>query len=109
MIKNQIVSQQSEKKKNGFSAVINQPNFQGAILNTLQDKNAAKRFTASIISAVTATPTLKECDPMSIISAGLLGEALKLSPSPQRGQYYLVPFKQKAQFILGYKGYIQLA
>ena len=38
-----------------------------------------------------------------------------MSPSPQLGQYYLVPFKDKknnvtnAQFVLGYKGYIQLA
>lgn len=44
----------------------------------------------------------------------MLGESLKLSPSPQLGQYYLVPFNDKekgkvAQFQLGYKGYIQLA
>lgn len=45
----------------------------------------------------------------------MLGESLKLSPSPQLGQYYMVPFKDKkrgckvAQFQLGYKGYIQLA
>lgn len=49
-------------------------------------------------------------------------ESLNLVPSPQLGQYYLVPFKKKiknndgsctevnqAQFILGYKGYLQLA
>lgn len=45
---------------------------------------------------------------------------MKLSPSPQLGQYYLVPFKDNknkdkknkvtnAQFVIGYKGYIQLA
>ena len=52
----------------------------------------------------------------------MLGESLNLSPSPQLGQYYLVPFNKKvkgvdgdesyikvAQFQLGYKGYIQLA
>ena len=44
-----------------------------------------------------------------------MGQALNLSPSPQLGQYYLVPFKDNkrgckvAQFQLGYKGYIQLA
>lgn len=30
-------------------------------------------------------------------------------PSPQLGMYYIVPYKEKAQFQLGYKGYIQLA
>ena len=44
-----------------------------------------------------------------------MGEALNLSPSPQLGQFYMVPFNNKkkgckeAQFQLGYKGYIQLA
>ena len=74
----------------------------------------SQRFAASIISAVSTNPALQECIQSSILSAALLGESLNLSPSPQLGQYYLVPFKDKergtvAQFILGYKGYIQLA
>lgn len=72
-----------------------------------------KRFISSIISATTVNPELKECSKESILSAALLGETLKLSPSPQLGQYYFVPFKSKygkvAQFIIGYKGYLQLA
>ena len=70
-------------------------------------------------------PALQECDSKSVISGALLGESLGLSPSPQLGQYYLVPFKQKekrdrngnilepectkATFIIGYKGMLQLA
>lgn len=72
-----------------------------------------KRFISSIISATTVNTELKECSKESILSAALLGETLKLSPSPQLGQYYFVPFNSKngkvAQFILGYKGYLQLA
>lgn len=76
-------------------------------------KNSA-RFISSIVSAVQTTPALQECTNSSIVSAALLGEALSLSPSPQLGQFYMVPFNDKekgkvAQFILGYKGYIQLA
>ena len=72
-------------------------------------------FISSIISAVGANDKLKECEPASILSSALLGESLKLSPSPQLGHYYMVPFDNKkkgvkvAQFQLGYKGYIQLA
>ncbi|MBD5159447.1 MAG: recombinase [Ruminococcus sp.] len=112
MVKNQIVPQgeKGEKQeKTSFSAVINKPAYQKAILNALSDHKAVKRFTASIVSAVTSTPQLQECDPMSIVSAGLLGESLNLSPSQQLGHYYFVPFKNKATFVLGYKGYIQLA
>lgn len=62
----------------------------------------------------TQTRHWQECTNQSILSGALLGESLKLSPSPQLGQYYLVPFNDKnkgkvAQFQLGYKGYIQLA
>ena len=73
------------------------------------------RFISSIVSAVQSTPALQECTSPSIVNAALLGEALNLSPSPQLGQYYMVPFDNKkkgckeAQFQLGYKGYIQLA
>ena len=73
------------------------------------------RFITSVISAVSNNPALAECDHSTILSAALLGESLKLSPSPQLGQYYMVPFNDKkrgtkvAQFQLGYKGYIQLA
>ena len=73
------------------------------------------RFISSIVRAVQSTPALQECTSPSIVNAALLGEALNLSPSPQLGQFYMVPFDNKkkgckeAQFQLGYKGYIQLA
>ncbi len=38
---------------------------------------------------------LQECDAGTILSGALLGESLNLSPSPQLGQYYLVPYEQK--------------
>lgn len=72
-----------------------------------------QRFITAIISAVNTNPALKECTNTSIVNAALLGETLKLSPSPQLGYYYMVPYKigdiKEAQFQIGYKGYIQLA
>lgn len=73
-----------------------------------------QRFISAIISAVNTNPALQECSNNSILNAALLGESLKLSPSPQLGQYYMVPFNDKekgkvAQFTLGYKGMLQLA
>ena len=73
------------------------------------------RFVSAITSAVAVNPALQECDFGTVLTGALLGESLNLSPSPQLGQYYLVPFKNRkkniteAQFVLGYKGYIQLA
>lgn len=98
-----------------FSAMISTAGYQKMINNTLRDPERARRFVASITSAVATNPALQECDPPTILSGALLGESLGLSPSPQLGQYYLVPFKNTkkgctdAQFVLGYKGYVQLA
>ena len=83
-------------------------------INSVVGGKDGQRFISAIISAVNTNPTLQECTNQSILSGALLGEALKLSPSPQLGFYYLVPFNDKdkgkvAQFQLGYKGYIQLA
>lgn len=97
-----------------FSVAIQTEQYQKLINNTLGDPSRARRFIASISSAVAINKDLQECDAGTILSGALLGEALDLSPSPQLSQYYLVPFKDKnkgkvATFILGYKGYIQLA
>jgi recombination protein RecT len=98
-----------------FSVVIQGDAYKKLINNTLGDPKKSQRFVAAISSAVATNPLLQECEPGSILSAGLLGEALNLSPSPQLGQYYMVPYNNKktgakvAQFQLGYKGYIQLA
>lgn len=112
-------------QKPKFSVAISTDKYRKLINNTLGDPNRARRFVAAISSAVAVNPALQECEAGSILSGALLGESLNLSPSPQLGQYYLVPFKSKAkkdregriispectkaQFILGYKGYIQLA
>ncbi|MBQ9229218.1 MAG: recombinase RecT [Eubacterium sp.] len=98
-----------------FTQIISSKGYQKLINNTLSDPNEARQFVASLTSAVTTNPTLAECDYPSIVASAFLGAALHLSPSPQLGQYYLVPFNdkksgtKKAQFILGYKGMLQLA
>ena len=83
------------------------------INNVIGGKNG-QRFISAIVSAVNNNVALQECTNQSIVYGALLGESLNLSPSPQLGHYYLVPFNDKekgkvAQFQLGYKGYIQLA
>lgn len=107
---NQIQAQQPK-----FSVAISTSGYQKLINNTLRDPDRARRFTASITSAVAVNAALQECDAGTILAGALLGESLNLSPSPQLGQFYLVPFNdrkagcKKAQFVLGYKGYVQLA
>ena len=101
-------------KETSFTAYLKNDAVKNQINGVIGGKNG-QRFISSIVSAVGNNPTLQECENSSIVSAALLGESLNLSPSPQLGQYYMVPFKDNkagikvAQFQLGYKGYIQLA
>lgn len=97
----------------GLTAYLTQDAVKNQINNVIGGANG-QRFISAIVSAVNNNPQLQECTNQSILSGALLGESLKLSPSPQLGQYYLVPFNDRnvgkvAQFQLGYKGYIQLA
>lgn len=128
-------------QKARFSVAITTAEYQTLIKNTLQDPARVTRFVGAITSAVAVNAALQECDASTILAGSLLGESLGLSPSPQLGHYYLVPFDckvkgpdgktlwlldergepikkngklvpvtvKKAQFVLGYKGYVQLA
>ena len=103
-----------KEQKATFSNFMTQAGVKAKINEIVGGKNG-QSFMTAILSAVGANPALADCDHSSILSAALLGETLKLSPSPQLGQYYMVPFddnklgRRVATFILGYKGYVQLA
>lgn len=102
------------KKKLGLTAYLTQDVVRDQIAKVVGGKDG-QQFVTSIISAAQANPALQECTNPSILSAALLGQSLHLSPSPQLGYYYMVPFENRkngtkeAQFILGYKGMMQLA
>lgn len=102
------------KRELTFSAFMTSNAITKRVNQIIGDEKRGARFISSIVSAVSNNPQLQECDQQSILSAALLGESLNLSPSPQLGNFYMVPFNDKnkgkvATFQLGYKGYIQLA
>ena len=122
-VSNSLVKKENNQRL-GLTAYLTNDAVKEQINKVVGGKDG-QRFISSIISATQTNPTLQQCTNQSIVSAALLGEALKLSPSPQLGHFYMVPFDVKtdkvdpttnkpiyvkqAQFQLGYKGYIQLA
>lgn len=110
---NQSLQQTSQKRP--FSVMIQSEGYKNLINNTLRDPKRAAGFVTAITSAVSVNKHLQECEPSTILSSALLGESLNLSPSPQLGMYYIVPYKDRkagttiAQFQIGYRGYLQLA
>lgn len=69
----------------------------------------AGHFMMAIVGVVEGTPQLQSCDPQSIINSAIASATLDLPIEKNLGYAYIVPYKDKAQFQMGYKGYIQLA
>ena len=110
----------TQKQQTGIASYLGGEAVKKNIADVIGAKNTT-RFISSVVSAVQANPQLAKCSNASILSAALQGEALQLPPSPQLGQFYMVPYKNKkkignqwvdvdeAQFTLGWRGYLQLA
>ena len=115
-VPNQAQSQpKNQLVKMDFKTAMQTTEFQEKITDSLVDPRRIERFKGSILTYVNNTPALADCEPMSILTAALTGETLGLSPSPQLGQYYMVPRQgkndpaPKATFQIGYRGLVQLA
>lgn len=67
------------------------------------------RLIAIVASAVIRTPALLSCTPQSIVEATIKAARYGLDPSGITGDGFLVPFKDRAEFICGYRGLVKLA
>jgi len=64
---------------------------------------------ASAKPAYQGAKTIRDCSPQSIIAAVMQCAMLGLSPIPQRGECYFVPYGEDVQMQIGYQGWILLA
>lgn len=112
---NEVVTQSKNEvtKRQGIAGFLSSDAVKANVVSVVGEKDA-QRFISSVVSAVQTNPQLAECTNQSILSAALLGHSLNLPQSPQLGKFFLVPYKNKngsseAQFMLSYKGYVELA
>ncbi|HHX82633.1 MAG TPA: recombinase [Pseudomonadaceae bacterium] len=80
-----------------------QQQFQNAL------RENAGAFVASIIDLYSSDNYLQQCSPDDVVKECLKAATLKLPINKQLGFAYVVPYKGKPQFQIGYRGYIQLA
>jgi len=69
----------------------------------------APQFAAALVQIVNQSFQLQKCDPSSVIGAAFTAAALDLSIDPNIGEAHLIPYGDKCQFQIGFKGFIQLA
>ena len=110
-LKNKLTTKSSKPRTKVDTAISLISRMKGEMSKALPMhlKNNAERYARVAMTLIRENPKLASCDGASLLGALMTGTALGLDPSPQLGQYHIVPYKNKAQFILGYKGIIDLA
>ncbi len=76
--------------------------------NEMLGKRSAA-FMTSVVQIVSQSENLAKCEPMSIFNAAAMAATLDLPINSQLGFAYILPYRDKASFQLGYRAYIQLA
>ena len=68
-----------------------------------------ERLMRTVMISVERLPMLLTCDRQSIFNAAMSAACLGLEVDGVTGQAYLIPFKGRAQLVIGYKGYNTMA
>lgn len=121
-LKNQLAAKETQivdPTKLGFKALMNTPSMKKKFYDILHEKSDS--FMGSLMTLVGGDNYLSQAEPMTIIASALKAATMDLPIDKNLGYAYIVPFNRyekqgqkwithnEAQFILGYKGYIQLA
>lgn len=88
-------------------SLLSQDNVKQKFTEILKDRAAG--FTANLAIMVNNNAALQKCDPMTVISAAVIAASLDLPLDPNLGFAHVIPYGDKAQFQVGYKGFNQLA
>lgn len=83
-------------------------NYLNQLKNFFGDEKQAMKFLSSMRTAVQKTPKLLECHPTTVVNSFMTMAQLGLMPSDVSGEAYVLPYKGKAQFQLGYQGLVTL-
>ncbi|WP_019377700.1 recombinase RecT [Virgibacillus halodenitrificans] len=112
-LKNQIANkkQGNNQVQNGQGTTMKGLLASPAVMKRFEEVlgKRATQFTASILSLYNSEKMLQKSEPMSVISSAMIAATLDLPIDKNLGYAWIVPYGGKAQFQLGYKGYIQLA
>lgn len=90
-----------------LKSILDNPAVKSRFADVLKDKSAG--FISSILSLAASNTNFSKCDPSSIVGAAAIAATLDLSINPSLGQAWIIPYGNKAQFQIGYKGLVQLA
>lgn len=108
---NQVLQTVAGGKKATAALSVSQILSQDSVKKRFEDMlgRQAASFISSVISLSSMDKNLAACDPKSVVSAAALAATLNLPVNKSLGFAWVIPYKGKAEFQMGYKGFVQLA
>lgn len=100
-------TQASAPATNNIKGIMEKDSIKKRFEEILGEK--APGFISSVINVVNGSTMLSKADPNSIIMSAAVAASLDLPINPNLGFAYIIPYGSRAQFQMGYKGFIQLA
>lgn len=110
-LKNQLQKQGTNKQVVGVGSTVKNLLDSAAMKKRFEqvlDKRAPQ-YMSSIVNLVNGDTNLQKCEGLSVIASCMVAATLDLPVDKNLGYAWVVPYGNKAQFQMGYKGYIQLA
>ena len=98
-----------KEKYNRMEAIINSPDTLAKIKAKLPEHITEEKMARTFLAALTQTPALLDCTPESLMKAVMEASILGLPTDGILGHGYILPYRDKAKFIPGYRGLIDLA
>lgn len=110
-LKNQLATKGASKSGNAVTntlkGLLDSPKTSKRFEEVLGKR--APQYMSSILNLYNGDINLQKCEPMSVIASSMVAATMDLPVDKNLGYAWVVPYGNKAQFQMGYKGYIQLA
>ena len=102
-----MANENAVQKKVTVATLVHSEKFNKHIEETLGRRTP--QFMTSVTSLVNSNKAFENCNPYSVFDACLAAASMNLPVNKDLGQAWIIPYGNKAQLQIGWKGYIQLA
>lgn len=100
----------STPNQSDLKAVIQSGNFKNQIKNALPHGGlTTERYISACLTALAVTPKLMQCSTSSVLKAFMESARFGLEPNSPLAEAHLVPYGNKVEFLIAYRGMMKLA
>ena len=103
-------SRSMTKQQSDLKSMIQSGDFKTQIKNALPKGGlTTERYVSACLTALAVTPKLMQCTPSSVLKAFMESARFGLEPNSPLGEAHLVPYGNRVEFLIAYRGMMKLA